>query len=58
LVNLARATRDEFWRQGWMRIDGPQDVLTDDFKLSSPPAQVWPSSSAANPVEVETSAKS
>ena len=58
LVNLARATRDEFWRQGWIRIDGPQDVLADSFKLTSQPAQVWPSSSAAKPVEVETSAKS
>jgi glycosyl transferase, family 25 len=58
LVNLARATRDEFWRQGWMRIDGPQDVLTDDFKLTSPPAQVWPASSAGNPAKVETPALS
>ncbi len=58
LVNLARATRDEFWRRGWIRIDGPQDVLKEDLKLTSGPAQVWPASSVGNPANVETSAKS
>jgi glycosyl transferase family 25 len=42
LVNFARAARDECWRQGWMDIDGPQDILSDDFQVTSPPAQVWP----------------
>jgi glycosyl transferase family 25 len=42
LMNLGRAMRDECWRQGWMRIDGPQDVVNDDFKVTSSPAQVWP----------------
>jgi glycosyl transferase, family 25 len=42
LVNLARAMRDECWRQGWIHIDGPQDILADGFKIESSPAQVWP----------------
>jgi glycosyl transferase family 25 len=42
LMNLGRAMRDECWRQGWMRIDGPQDVMNEDLKLTSSPAQVWP----------------
>jgi hypothetical protein len=42
LATLARAIRDECWRQGWLRIYGPQHVLSDSFKVTSPPAQVWP----------------
>jgi glycosyl transferase family 25 len=42
LVNLARAMRDECWRQGWIDIDGPQDILAEDIKIKSSPAQVWP----------------
>jgi glycosyl transferase family 25 len=57
LLNLVRAIRDEFWRQGWMHIDGPQDLLADGFKLTSSPAQVWPAR-VGNPADVEISAKS
>jgi glycosyl transferase, family 25 len=42
LAALAREIRDECWRQGWLRIYGPQNVLSDRFKVTSPPAQVWP----------------
>jgi hypothetical protein len=42
ITNLAREIRDECWRQGWLRIDGPQNVMSDRFKVTSPPAQVWP----------------
>jgi glycosyl transferase, family 25 len=42
LANLAREIRDECWRQGWYRIYGPQNTLRDGFKVTSPPAQVWP----------------
>jgi glycosyl transferase, family 25 len=42
LLSLGRAMRDECWRQGWMQIDGPQDVLADGLRLTSSPAQVWP----------------
>jgi glycosyl transferase, family 25 len=49
LLNLGRAMRDECWRLGWMRIDGPQDVLVDGFKLTSSPAQVWPAAKAGRP---------
>ena len=56
LMNLARAMRDECWRQGWMHINGPQNVLADNFKLTSPPAQVWPGARAGNCLKI--SAKS
>jgi glycosyl transferase, family 25 len=42
LMNLGRAMRDECWRQGWMQINGPQHGLAEDFKLTSPPPEVWP----------------
>jgi glycosyl transferase, family 25 len=47
LMKRARAMRDECWRQGWMHIKGPQDVLADDFTLTSLPAQVWPAPKAS-----------
>jgi glycosyl transferase family 25 len=45
LMNMARSMRDECWRQGWFRIDGPQDVLAEGLKITSPPPRVWPESS-------------
>lgn len=48
LAILARAVRDECWRQGWLRIHGPQNVLSDRFKVTSPPAQVWPTDVKVN----------
>jgi len=42
LATLAREIRDECWRQGWLSICGPQNVLSDSFKVTSPPPQVWP----------------
>jgi len=51
LFNLVRGVRDECWRQGWLRIDGPQDLLVEGFKMTSSPAQVWPSSEAESNVE-------
>jgi hypothetical protein len=35
-------TSTKCWPRGWMRIDGPQRALTDGFKLTSRPAQIWP----------------
>ena len=40
-VNLARELRDEFWRQGWMRINGPQLGL-GPVKITSGPPETWP----------------
>ncbi len=45
-MNLGRAMRDECWRQGWMRINGPQDVINDSFEYKSSPAEVWPAAKA------------
>jgi glycosyl transferase family 25 len=45
-MNLARVMRDECWRRGWMRIDGPQNLLAGDFKVTSPPPQIWPAAKA------------
>jgi hypothetical protein len=42
-VNLGREIRDEFWRHGWWRIDGPQNVLNPKVEIKSPPARIWPS---------------
>lgn len=42
-VNLGREIRDEFWRRGWLRIDGPREVLDPKMKIRSGPAQTWPS---------------
>ena len=42
LANLARALRDEFWRHGLIRIDGPQSLLDDTFPLTSSPPHIWP----------------
>jgi hypothetical protein len=42
MVNLARGIRDESWRRGWLRIDGPQDTLKEGWNLTSPPAEIWP----------------
>jgi hypothetical protein len=44
MANLVREMRDESWRQGLLRIDGPQEVLADGWKLISPPAEAWPPS--------------
>jgi hypothetical protein len=42
LLDLARATRDEFWRLGWLRIDGPQMELSDKLNFSWAPPEIWP----------------
>jgi glycosyl transferase family 25 len=41
VINLARGLRDELWRQGLLRIDGPQ-LLSESLKLTSGPAETWP----------------
>jgi len=43
-LNLAREIRDESWRRGWLRIDGPQDCLMEGWNLTSSPAEIWPAS--------------
>src|SRR5271165_6347987 len=42
MANLAREIRDESWRRGWLRIDGPQGCLSDKVNLTSGPAETWP----------------
>jgi len=42
VVNLGRQVRDEFWRQGWWRIDGPQDVHDPKARFKPARAQAWP----------------
>jgi glycosyl transferase family 25 len=42
VANLAREIRDEFWRNGWKRIDGPQDVMDPKVQIRSVPARIWP----------------
>jgi len=44
VMQLARQCRDELWRRGWLRIDGPQDLLDMNFKLTSAAPKVWPGS--------------
>jgi glycosyl transferase family 25 len=53
ILNLARGIRDESWRQGWLRINGPQWVVADDFKLRSSPAQTWPTEASAHAMDQE-----
>lgn len=43
VVNLAREIRDEFWRHGLLRIDGPQDILDPKLKVRYTSAETWPS---------------
>jgi glycosyl transferase, family 25 len=43
VVNLGREIRDEFWRHGWLRVDGPQHVLDPKMEIKSAPARTWPS---------------
>jgi len=47
LLNLLRGARDECWRRGWLRIDGPQKLLDENLALTSSPAQVWPAANSA-----------
>ena len=42
LVDLARKIRDESWRQGLLRIDGPKVPPSDKVKITSGPPEVWP----------------
>jgi glycosyl transferase family 25 len=42
-VNVGRGIRDEFWRHGWLRIDGPRNVLDPKVGIMSAAAQTWPS---------------
>ncbi|MGB8095574.1 MAG: glycosyltransferase family 25 protein [Terracidiphilus sp.] len=42
VVNIGREIRDEFWRKGWLRIDGPQDVMDPHVEIKSAPARTWP----------------
>jgi GR25 family glycosyltransferase involved in LPS biosynthesis len=44
LSNLFRGLRDECWRQGWIRINGPQNLLIEGFQLTNAPAEIWPNS--------------
>jgi hypothetical protein len=55
IVNAARGIRDEGWRQGWLRIYGPQAeaVLSEDFKLQPPLAQTWPTEALTHAVAQE-----
>jgi glycosyl transferase, family 25 len=45
IVHLARVLRDEAWRHGWLRKNGPQDVLSEKFEVRSASAQTWPTRS-------------
>ena len=54
LMNVARATRDECWRQGLLRIDGPQSLLAESFPLTSSPPEVWPARGAGQPGAANT----
>jgi glycosyl transferase family 25 len=53
VVNLAREIRDEGWRQGLLRIKGPEDVLADSFELTSSTAQTWPPEASARAADHE-----
>jgi glycosyl transferase, family 25 len=41
-LNVGRGIRDELWRQGWLRIDGPRDGVEPQVALNTTPAQIWP----------------
>jgi glycosyl transferase family 25 len=57
-VNVARELRDEGWRHGWLHIRGPLDVLADNFKLRSSPAQRWPTETSDHVLDWEKALKS
>jgi GR25 family glycosyltransferase involved in LPS biosynthesis len=42
LWTVGRELRDEVWRQGLMRIDGPQIEKTDKIKVTDNPPIIWP----------------
>jgi glycosyl transferase, family 25 len=42
MITLAREARDEAWRRGLIRIDGPQGHLDPTIKLTSGPGVIWP----------------
>jgi hypothetical protein len=42
VMDLARELRDESWRRGWIRIDGPQLKLSSDLKFTWAQAETWP----------------
>jgi glycosyl transferase family 25 len=48
VLNLGRTVRDEFWRQGLLRIDGPQDVLDPKVKIRSAQSRTWPAEGSAH----------
>lgn len=58
IVHIARGLRDEAWRHGWLRKDGPQDVLSDNFELRSASAQTWPTRAYDHDTDVGRSMKS
>jgi glycosyl transferase family 25 len=41
-VNVGREIRDEFWRNEWLRVDGPQNVMDPKVQIKSGPARTWP----------------
>jgi len=58
MANLARAIRDEGWRLGLLRIDGPREVLKEGWKLTSSPAEIWPAPLSARTGEENAAATS
>src|SRR5271165_596168 len=41
-ATLARAIRDESWRQGWLRVNGPQFALPEAMTLTPGSCEPWP----------------
>jgi hypothetical protein len=49
MVEIGRKLRDETWRQGWLRIDGPQVLPpSEEVKITSGPAEIWPDPATVN----------
>ena len=47
-VDAGRALRDEAWRKGWLRIDGPEELRPSaSAKITASPAEPWPPLSAS-----------
>jgi glycosyl transferase family 25 len=47
-VDAGRVLRDEAWREGWLRIDGPKELRPSASIMTSGPAEPWPPLSSSS----------
>ena len=46
-VDAGRVLRDEAWREGWLRIDGPKELRPSASIMTCGPAEPWPPPSSS-----------